>query len=604
MSTELLLGCDELSRAHGARTLFAGVSFGIFEGDRIGLVGPNGSGKSTLLSILAGLEEADEGTVTRARLLTLGFVPQVPRLDPSLSAEQTVVAALADLNLEPHEVTARTGAALSRAGFEDPSQEVGRLSGGWRKRLAITAELARRPRLLLLDEPTNHLDVEGVLWLEELLVSERRSCVVVSHDRWLLENVSTRVMELNRTWPRGIFASDGGYADFLERREAALAGQAAHESTLKNLVRREIEWLRRGPKARTTKSKARIQEAGRLQAELADVKERNAGGAASVEFSATGRKSKRLVVAERACFSYGERKVLDQLDLVLVNGARVGVIGANGSGKSTLLRLLSGELKPTSGSVERAPGLSVLRFEQDRESLDPGESLQAALSPTGDTVIFQGRPVHVSGWAQRFLFRSEQLSMPVGRLSGGEQARVLIARLMLQPADLLLLDEPTNDLDIQTLEVLEESLLDFPGALVLVTHDRFLLDRVADTLLSVEEDGRIVRHADLAQWQAKRKAAAAKAKVEKSPPAPRKRPAAKGIKRLTHRERQEWAAMEETLLAAEAAVEEARAAAEDPAIATRATELAQAHAALAAAELEVERLYARWAELESKQESD
>jgi ATP-binding cassette subfamily F protein uup len=604
VSGELLLGCDELARAHGARTLFTGVSFGVFEGDRIGLVGPNGSGKSTLLSILAGREQADDGTVTRSRLLTLGFVPQVPVLDTGLSAEDTVKAALSDLKLEPHEVAARTGAALSRAGFEDPEQIVGTLSGGWRKRLAITAELARQPRLLLLDEPTNHLDVEGVLWLEELLVAERRSCIVVSHDRWLLENVSTRVMELSRTWPRGIFSADGSYVDFLERREAALAGQAAQEASLKNLVRKEIEWLRRGPKARTTKSQARIQEAGRLQAELADVKERNTTGTASVDFMATGRKSKRLVVAQGASLSYGERAVIDDLDLVLVNGTRVGIIGANGSGKSTLLKLLSGELEPTTGSVERAPGLAVVRFEQDRESLDPAESLKAALAPTGDTVIFRGRPVHVTGWAQRFLFRTEQLTMPVGRLSGGEQARVLLARLMLRPADPLLLDEPTNDLDISTLEVLEESLMDFPGALVLVTHDRFLLDRVTNSILSVEADGRVVTHADLAQWQAARKAAAKPTKAKTAAPAPRKRQAARGIKRLTYREREEWEAMEETVLAAEGVVEEAQAAAADPMIATQATALAEAHAGLAAAEAEVERLYARWAELEAKQESD
>ena len=285
MSGELLVSCDGLSRAHGDRPLFSSVSFGVRQGDRIGLVGPNGSGKSTLLSILAGRESADSGTVTRSRLLRTGFVPQGPELDPQLSAEQTVVRSLDDLDLEPHEVAARVGATLGRAGLGDPSRLVATLSGGWRKRLAIAAELAREPDLLLLDEPTNHLDLDGILWLEELLASERRTCLVVSHDRWLLENVSTRVMELSHAWPNGLFAADGDYADFLERRDAALAGQAAYQASLANVVRREIEWLRRGPKARTTKSQSRVQKAERLQQELARVKERTATATAAGSWS-------------------------------------------------------------------------------------------------------------------------------------------------------------------------------------------------------------------------------------------------------------------------------------------------------------------------------
>ncbi len=601
MPPEILLSCDSLARSHGARTLFEGVSLGVFEGDRIGLIGPNGSGKTTLLRMLADLESPDAGTVSRRRHLRLGLVDQSPEIALDQSVEQVVIAGLADLHLSEHEVAARVAVALGRAGFVDHEARAGSLSGGWRKRLAIARALASEPDVLLLDEPTNHLDVEGIVWLEELLVAERRTCVVVSHDRAFLQTIATRTMELSRSWPGGLFVARGALADFLEKREEALAGQQAAQASLANVVRREIEWLRRGPKARTTKSVARIQEAERLQAELAASRARTATASANIDFTGSDRRSKRLITVHGVSKRLGDRQVLAGLDLTLLNGMRLGVLGANGSGKTTLLRLLAREIAPDEGRIESAPGLAVVRFEQDRESLDPSLSLQRALAPEGDAVIFRGESVHVSRWARRFLFRAEQLPVQVGRLSGGEQARILIARLMLRPADILLLDEPTNDLDIPTLEVLEESLVDFPGALVLVTHDRFMLDRVATSLLSVEGDGSVRAYADLAQWESARQAAAAPA------PRPAKTEGARAGdgrgagKGLSQREKREWGDMEARILAAEEEVSARRAAVEDPAIATDAAALATRHAALEDAEASVERLYARWAELEAKQ---
>ncbi len=606
-SRPLLLSCESVSKQFGARPLFERLSFGLFEGDRVGLVGPNGSGKSTLLKILAGIEEPDAGTRSLRRGVRIGYVSQDPAFPPERSAEEVVEEGLADSPLEEFERAARAGVVLGRLGFRDPRQAAGTLSGGWVKRLAIARELARAPDVLLMDEPTNHLDLEGILELEEILAAEPLAYVVVSHDRYFLENVARRMLELDRAYADGLLAVDGSYSDLLERRDQVLQNQADYQETLANRARREVEWLRRGPKARGTKAKARIDEAERLLSELDDVKERTgaaAGATAGLDLAASGRKTKRLLAARGLGKSFDGKRVLAGVDLLIRPGTRLGVLGANGSGKTTLLSLLAGTLAPDEGEIERAPFLKVVRFEQGRESLDRGASLRRALAPEGDAVLYQGRSVHVAGWAKRFLFRPEQLDTPVSRLSGGEQARILLARLMLQPADLLILDEPTNDLDIPTLEVLEESLLEFAGGLVLVTHDRYLLDRVSTSILalgSAEAGGRARHFADTAQWEEERKAAARASAAKPGRPEPQRAARSSApAKRLTYREQQEWERMENDILAAEEAVARAQAAADDPAVATDAAALHDRCAALEAARVEVERLYARWAELEAK----
>ena len=308
-------------------------------------------------------------------------------------------------------------------------------------------------------------------------------------------------------------------------------------------------------------------------------------------------------MAEGLAKSFGERTLVDGLDLVLSPGLRLGLLGGNGSGKTTLLRLLSGDVAPDAGTVERAPGLRVVTFDQHRSRLDPAVSLRRTLAPAGDSVVYRGRAVHVAGWAKRFLFRSEQLETPVGRLSGGEQARVLIACLMLDPADVLLLDEPTNDLDIPTLEVLEESLLDFPGALVLVTHDRYLLDRVSTRILALDGSGGAVYYADYPQWE--QAWLQRPAKAERGTLVGRTRPgsatpAGAGRTRLTYKDQREWDQMEARILEAEQDLDACRRRAEDPAVASDHEALHERHEALAAAEVRVEELYARWAELEAK----
>ncbi len=593
-----LLNCESISRVFGSRTVFANLDFALAEGDHVGLVGPNGAGKTTFLRILADLEPSDSGLRSARKGVRVGFVPQDPVFAPGRTVEQVVVDALeTDHTLDDHERVSRAAVALGRAGFTEREQQTATLSGGWRKRLAIAREIAHEPDVLLLDEPTNHLDVEGILWLEALLASEPKAFVAVSHDRYFLDNVARRMVEISPVYTGGLFAVDGSYSDFLEKRDEALRNQASYQDSLANLVRREIEWLRRGPKARTTKSKSRIDRAGEMIEELEELKRREDSSRAGIDFSASGRKTKKLWECRGLAKALGGRDLVSNLDLLLSPGTRIGVLGPNGSGKTTLLRTIVGEIEPDAGEIERADRLRVVYFEQNRESLDSDLTLKRALAPEGDAVVYGDRSLHVAAWAKRFLFRPEQLETRVSSLSGGEKARIILARLMLQPADLLVLDEPTNDLDIPTLDVLEEALLEFAGALVLVTHDRYLLDRVSTRVLALDGRGSAQFFADYNQWEANR--GTATEPKEDVREAGREQPRVRA-KRLTYVEQREWDAMEEKLLEAEEHLETCRRNAEDPAIAADAVALEARYRELNEAQQHVDALYARWAALESK----
>jgi ATP-binding cassette subfamily F protein uup len=484
-------------------------------------------------------------------------------------------------------------------------QRVSALSGGWKKRLAFACAIAQQPDIVLLDEPTNHLDLEGISWLEGWLKQAPFAWMVISHDRYFLENVATSVIELHRVYKGGLLRVDGNYSAFLERKQEYMIAQEQYQSSLATRMRREKEWLQRGPKARTTKAKARIDEAGRLESELQSVKERTSqsGRQAQIDFTATGRRTKELMVAEHVEKEMGGKPLLGGLSFKLTPKKRIGILGANGSGKTTLLRMITGELEPDQGTIERAEQLQIVYFAQERYPLDLSVTLRKALAPDGDSVVFRGSSVHVVSWSRRFLFRDEQLDIKLHLLSGGEQARVRIARLMLEPADILLLDEPTNDLDIETLEILEENLLSFPGALVLVTHDRYLLDRVCDTVIGITDEGKAEWFADFRQWE-QHQASLAKASKQRAKQQAQTTttPDATPTKRvkMSYNEKKELQQMEETILEAETHLEECQEAVANPDIASDAALLQEWYEKLQQAEAEVERLYARWTELEQK----
>jgi ATP-binding cassette subfamily F protein uup len=597
-----ILSANTVSKRFGAVPLFQSISLTVSDGDRIGLIGPNGAGKSTLLAVLAGETEPDTGEVSRRKRARIGYVLQVSEYGPGITARQIVERALREAHVLENEREQRLREALGRAGFEDFDVIAETLSGGWRKRLAIVEAIAAQPDVLLLDEPTNHLDLEGIEWLEGLLRTSRLAVVVVTHDRYFLENVAEEVMELSRAYAEGILRVKGGYSKFLEGREAYMDSQTRMQEGLRNRVRTEIEWLRRGPKARATKAKARIGTANAMIGKLAEVDARTRTSSAGIAFDATDRQTKRLVELENVGIAFGDNVVVRGLNAMLANGMKLGLVGPNGSGKTTILRAMTGELAVTSGNVKRANGLRIVYFSQRRE-IDETLTLRRALAPDSDAVVYQGSVVHVASYAAKFLFTSEQLNQPVARLSGGERARVLLARLMLEPADVLVLDEPTNDLDIPTLEILEEALLEFAGALVLVTHDRYLLDRVANTVLGLNGEGNAALFADYSQWEEWRdetvstrngtSAPAAAAKPASSAAAPAK-------KKLSYMEQREFDGIEANVETADERLDAARARVEDPAVVVDAKALTEALAELEAAQTEHDKIYERWAELTEK----
>lgn len=595
-----IINAQAISKAFGAKPLFEDVSFTISEGDRIGLIGPNGSGKSTLLRILAGTEQPDTGNVAIRKRLQLNYVEQDSRFAPGVTVRSVVESAMQRSVTASGKHGIHFAETLGRAGIEDLDAEAASLSGGWQKRLAIVEALVQSPDVLLLDEPTNHLDLAGIEWLEDILQRAPFASVIVSHDRYFLENVATGMAELNRVYPEGLVRVHGSYTEFLEKKEEFLHAQSRRQEALENLVHSEIEWLRRGAKARTRKSKARIDKAGELINELAGLNARTRTASAQIDFVATDRKTKRLIELQDVTCEIGNRKLFEGLNFVVSAGMRVGVVGPNGSGKTTLLRMLRGELAPTRGEIRRADWLRIVYFDQSRR-LDLGLTLRRALAPEGDSIVYQDRVIHVASWAAKFLFSGEQLDQPVERLSGGERARVLIAQLMLQPADILLLDEPTNDLDIPTLEILEESLLEFRGSLVLVTHDRYLLDRVSNIVLGLDGQGSAASFADYGQWetwQAERKRS--RNQTELSSALTGSSAPVQAQKKLSYLEAREYGDIEQRITDAGQRLQSKRAALEDPAIASDGPRLVAAHAEMEAAQKDLDTLYARWAELQEK----
>jgi ABC transport system ATP-binding/permease protein len=608
----ILIGAHQISKTYATKPLFRNLTFSIESGERIGLIGPNGAGKSTLLKILAGQQDIDEGRMSMTKGLKVGFLEQVPKFSDGATIFSTLNEGCIDpLDWEEMSRVQEMISKLNLGGF-DPDTLVTNLSGGWKKRVALARELVRQPDLLLLDEPTNHLDVESILFLEEFMNSAPFATLTITHDRLFLQKIASRIIELDSRHEGGLLSVKGTYADFIESRNNQMAIQESKEQKLKNTLSRETEWLRRGSIARQTKQSARIEAAGALAETVSELSGRNRQSSIKFDFISMEKNPKKLIEAKGVSKAFNGVVVVPPIDLIIGPKSRIGLMGSNGCGKSTLIKLLTQDLETDTGSVSHAERLKVSYFEQNRDSLDPNSTVSKTVCPHGDHVDYGGQKVHVRSYLTRFLFKPDQMEQPVYKLSGGEQSRLLIARLMLVEANLLVLDEPTNDLDMATLESLAEVLGEFNGAILLVTHDRYFLDQMTNLILAfgVNEKGEkiIDPMVGLSQWEIwydEQLQIQNKLKNQKTNKLADKRTASDQAasaaqapkKKLSSKEQGELSKIEENILKAEqvlVALTEKSVSEEVRSDAKKMTEVANE---LAAAQIEVDRLYARWQKL-------
>ena len=496
-----LVGLDRVSHAYGHLPLLDEASVQIEQGERICVIGRNGTGKSTLLQIVSGELLPDTGSVWRQAGLRIGRLAQDAAPQDARPVSEVVSEGLGAQGLEEDwQRDQRVAVVLSRLELP-PDASVATLSGGWRRRVLLARALVGQPDVLLLDEPTNHLDIEAMTWLETFLVDYPGAVMFVSHDRVFLQRVATRILELDRgrlsSWP-------GDYAAFLRNKEAWLANEAVQHAKFDKKLAEEEVWLRQGVKARRTRNE------GRVSALLAMRNERAARraqvGSVRLQVDAGERSGQLVLEAKGVSKAFGEKRVIAGASVRLMRGDRVGLIGPNGSGKTTLLRMLIGELEPDSGEVRRGANVQFAYYDQQREQLDPERTVFDTIADGHDTVTVNGQEQHVHGYLRDFLFPPERASSPVKALSGGERNRLLLARLFTRPANLLVLDEPTNDLDIETLELLEALLIDWPGTLLLVSHDRAFIDHVVTSTLVFEGEGRVQEYVGgYADWLRQRR---------------------------------------------------------------------------------------------------
>ena len=514
-----ILTVENLSKGYGEKVLFDNISFHIAEQQRIGLIGVNGTGKSSLLKIIAGLDTADSGKVVHANHFRVEYLPQNPSFEEDSSVLDQVFygdspliqllreyeQAVADLQSAPDDekkqarmfsVQTRMDAAdawesntqakmiLTQLGLHDFSQQVGELSGGQRKRVAMARALIQPADLLILDEPTNHIDNETVEWLEEYLSRYKGALLLVTHDRYFLDRVTNRTFELDGG---KLYSYEGNYATFLEKKAEREENEAAAESKRQNLLRRELAWLRRGAKARTTKQKARVQRAEELRDRAVE------GPAAKMEMAlGASRLGKKVIEVEGISKAYGDRKLIQDFSYIVLPGDRVGIIGPNGSGKSTLLNMLAGRIQPDDGSIEVGTTVKIAYYTQGSVEMDEKLRVIEYVKEAAEVIqTSNGESITASQMLERFLFAPHMQWTPISRLSGGERRRLYLLRTLMGEPNVLFLDEPTNDLDIQTLSILEDYLEQFPGAVITVSHDRYFLDRTVDHLFAFEGQGTI-----------------------------------------------------------------------------------------------------------------
>lgn len=548
----MLLSAEHITRSLGARTLLEDVSLYLDRGEKLGIIGANGTGKSTLLKILAGVEEPEKGIVRLDPNVRLEYLPQMPEYEPENTVLGQVLAGLDSSAREVAGYEAKT--ILTRLGLSDHDRKMGTLSGGERRRVALAGVLVRPADILLLDEPTNHLDVEMTAWLEDFLKRWKGALVMVTHDRYFLERVVSRMAEVEKA---ALTFYIGNYADYLQRKAELLEMAHASERKRQSLLRREYQWVMQGAKARGTKSRERLERYEALkEQEAPQQKER-------VEVTTlSSRLGKKTIELNHVAKSYGERLVIRELSCILLRDDRVGIVGRNGSGKSTLLELVAGRIDPDSGGIERGETVRIGYFSQENPAMDPQQRVIDYIKEIGNYIETASGTLSAGQLLEQFLFTGDQQYSPIGKLSGGEKRRLFLLSVLAQAPNVLLLDEPTNDLDIDTLTVLENYLESFPGAVMAVSHDRYFLDKMARRLFLLDGEGGVVE--TLGGYTQREKTAGAEGTTNVDT---QKKEKPKGAQRLkfSYREQREFETIEEEIAQMEAAVEQVRAEQEEKA---------------------------------------
>ncbi len=597
-----VLSLQNIAKSFGSKTLFKNLSFGIFPGEKVGLLGSNGAGKSTLLKIIAKTVMPDCGQVHRRKNLSLCYVPQTEDFDDNPSAQQFIEQKLKAAGIEPEEAALQAIIGLGIAGFEDLQVMSSSLSGGWKKRLQLAVAIAMNPELLILDEPTNHLDWEGLIWIENWLKSYKGSLILVSHDRQFLANLCQRTIEIHTAYENGVLSFNLGYEKFLDKKSEYLESQIRLESRLSNRAHRELEWLRAGVKARTTKSRSRVKEAHDLLNKVSDVKDRNRSTKprSTLTIDATQRLSKKLIDLKEVTIGYPETPLIKEVTIMLGPKACLGILGSNASGKTTLIKTLLQQVPPLSGTLKFAENLKIVYFEQNRSHLPMDKNLMQFLGDGGDFVFFQENSIHVAAYANRFLFPSEKMQLPIAQLSGGEQARLLIAKNLLQPADILILDEPTNDLDVETIEVLESSLADFKGLTILVSHDRYFLKRLSHKFLGILPEQSWGVFSSVEQWLNTKKTTLTQTNTHLEPISVQKK--VKKVK-LSYKEKQQLKTIESDITQTELELEQAQVRIQDSDLMSDHEALNTLTAEIQQLQEKIDHLYSLWNTLEEKKQN-
>ncbi len=555
-----LISTKNLSKTFGSKELFSSLSLSINDREKIAIIGRNGVGKSTLLKILSGQEEADSGDVIKQKHLKMAYIPQSPSYPKESTVEQVLIEATKGSREDEVTLEVQRAIALSLCGFEEPEKLVSELSGGWVKRLSIAEALCKDPLLLFLDEPTNHMDWEAIKWLEDFLKNWEHSFVLISHDRAFLNSTTNRTIEIGPAFVNEHLSYNVSYNEFLDRRALYFEEQEKLSQSLGNKARREVDWLRAGVKARTTKSTARIKDAHELLDNLDKVKTRLSESKRSItiKIDETGRKTKKLVEAEGLSKAYGDKLLFKDLDFVLSPKMRLALLGDNGSGKTTLIKMLMGDVKQDSGTLKVLDDLKIVYFDQAKADLDETISIFDFLGEGSKQVMLAGRPMHVASYATKFLFSQDHFFLKISQLSGGEKARLQLAKILLKPADILILDEPTNDLDIDSLVLLEETLSELSTCLILISHDRSFIQNICNKYLALEGEGDWNFYGDLDQWlsvknkpKKKIQAAPVKSSLDEQIAQSDKKPK----KKLSYKDKKEYESIEKEIQKKEAELE-------------------------------------------------